>query len=170
MTVLNKKMINFKIGKLRALASTNLFILATRLVQFFFAGVVMGIMAYYIDQQRKEGLKASSPYVFSLFVTITAMLTQIIYCFNIQGNLFYLWDGALGVAFLLSFFWYLNFAGGYLTCKWTAFNPFGSDRCGQIRAVFIIQIILAILWFFTGTLQAIALFRSRRYVAAKAEV
>jgi hypothetical protein len=163
-------MFSFKIGKLRSLASTNLFILALRLIQFFFGGVVMGIMAYYIDIQLKAGLKAPSPYVFSLVVALSALFTQIIYCFSFEMKKAFVWDVAVGIGFLLSFFWFLNFAGGYLSCGWSSFNPFGSDRCAQTRSVFILQIILAILWFLTGLLQAIDFIRARRYVAAKVEV
>lgn len=158
-----------KNSRLRSLASTNLLILAIRLVQFFFAGVVLGIMAYYIDTQRSDGEKASSPYVFSLVVVITALLTQIIYCFNYQHRLFFLWDIAIAIAILLSFFWFLNSAQQYLECGWSSFNPFGSDRCSQTRSVFVMQIILAILWFLTGAIQAYDVWRARRSLEGRAE-
>lgn len=159
-----------KITKLTALASTNLFVLALRLVQFFFSGVVLGIMAYYINTQIQDGDSASSPYVFTLVVSAFAMLTQFMYCFSYQHRLFFLWDIFLAVFWILSFFWLLNYVNPNLTCKWGSFNPFGSDRCAQTRSVLVLQIVQTALWALSGAIQAYDVFRGKRYIATKVEV
>lgn len=159
-----------KVTKLTALASTNLFVLAIRLVQFFFAGVVLGVMAYYIDTQLAAKTDASSPYIFALVVAAFSMFTQFAYCFSYQHKLFFLWDLFIGVFWILSFFWLLNFVSGSLTCGWGAFNPFGADKCAQTRAVLVIQIILTVLWIATAAIQAFDVWRNKRVIATKIEV
>lgn len=159
-----------KVTYLTALASTNLFVLAIRLVQFFFSGVVLGVIASYIDLQLKAGDDASSPYIFILTVAAISMATQFGYCFSYQHKLFFLWDLFLAVFWILSFFWLLNFVSGSLTCSWTAFNPFGSDKCAQTRSVLVIQIVLTLLWTITGLIQAYDVHRGKRVYATKIEV
>lgn len=159
-----------KVTRLTSLASTNLFVLAIRLVQFFFSGVVLGVMAYYINLQLTSGYKASSPYIFVLVVAAFAMLTQFAYCFSYNHNLFFLWDWFLAVFWILSFFWLLNFVSDDLYCGWSSFNPFGGDRCAQTRSVLIIQIIETILWAITGAIQLYDTRRHRHEIAAKIEV
>ena len=134
---------------MKSLATTNLAILSLRLIQFFFAGVVVGIMGFFIKQQIIVGLLASSPYIFVLVVGVVTMLTQFIYCFSVRLLLAFAWDGALATGWLISFFWLLNFVQP-LPCGWNAFNPFGSSQCGQTRSVLVIQIVLAILWYLTA--------------------
>lgn len=159
-----------KVTRLTALASTNLFVLAIRLVQFFFSGVVLGVMAYYIELQRDAGETPESPFIFTLAVSVFAILTQFIYCFSYQHRLYFLWDICIAIAILLSFFWLLNAVDDSLTCGWSSFNPFGSDRCAQTRSILIIQIVLAILWAITGLIQAYDVWRGKRILATKAEI
>lgn len=149
------------ISSLSALASANLFVVAIRLVQFFFTGVVLGIMAYYIHLELSLKESASSPFCFTLVVAIVSMITQFAYCVWAEHRLLWLWDVCNGIGWLLSFFWLLNFVGSELTCSWKAFNPFGSDRCAQTRSVLVIQIIVAILWFLTGACQLYRVWRRR---------
>lgn len=156
--------------RLSELASTNLFVLALRLIQFFFSGVVLGIMAYYIDLQRKQGRSASSPFVFSLVVAIISMATQFLYCFSYEHNFFWLWDEGNAIAWLLAFFWLLNFVGGSLPCGWSSFNPFGSDRCAQTRSVLVIQIIMAVSWVVTGAFSAFKVWKHKGHHARKVEM
>ena len=161
-----------KVTRLTSLASTNLFVLALRLVQFFFSGVVLGVMAYYINMQIKAvpAEKASSPFIFVLVVATFSMMTQFMYCFSYQHRLFFLWDAALSVGWILSFFWLLNFVSSSLDYGWGAFNPFGSDRCSQTRSVLVIQIILCVLWAVTAAIQAYDVWRGKRVIATKIEV
>lgn len=147
--------------KFKSLASTNLAVLALRLVQFFFAGMEVGLMGYFIKDQTSAGKSASSPYCFVTVVGVITMLTQFIYCFNIYHVHLFLWDACLATAWLLSFFWLLN-AESPISCSWSAFNPFGSDHCGQIRAVLVIQIVLAVLWYLTALLGLWTLIKARR--------
>lgn len=161
-----------KFSQLSALASTNLFVLALRLVQFFFSGVVLGVLAYYIDIQRSNHEKSSSPYVFSLVVATISMLTQFLYCFTYEHQLYFLWDLCNAVGWLLAFFWLLDFVGDGLTCGWGAFNPFGGDRCSQTRSVLVMQIIVAVMWFVTSGVQAYKVWKHRghKMVSEKIEV
>ncbi|CAN6645834.1 hypothetical protein TRVA0_021S01244 [Trichomonascus vanleenenianus] len=157
------------IAKLKSLATTNLAVLCLRLVQFFFAGVEVGIMGYYIKLQLSNGDKASSPYIFVLVVGVFTMLTQFIYCFNYYHRMTFLWDAAVATGWLLSFFWLLNYVSP-LACGWSSFNPFGSDKCGQTRSVLTMEIILAVLWFFTAFLGLLDLFKARRKAKALGDV
>jgi hypothetical protein len=149
------------VARLRSLATTNLAVLVLRLIQFFFAGMEVGIIAYWIKTQRANGLDASSPYVFTLVVGVGTMLTQFLYCFDRTHRLLCLWDVCIGVAWILSFFWLLNFVSP-LSCAWSAFNPFGTDHCGQVRAVLVIQIVLCVLWLLTALIGLVGLFRGPR--------
>lgn len=148
-------------GVIRTLATTNLIILILRLVQVFFAGIVLGIMANFIKDQKNNGDSASSPYVFDLVVATASILTQIIYCFNFYHRLVCLWDICLAVGWLLSMFWLLN-KENPISCSWSAFNPFGTNSCGQIRGVLISQIVEAVVWFITGAVGVIAIIRANR--------
>lgn len=159
-----------KFTKLTSLASTNLFVLAIRLVQIFFEGVVLGVIADYISIQLSEGLSASSPYVFTVVVSCFSILTQFAYCFSYQHKLFFMWDAVIAVFWIMSFFWLLNMVGDYLSCGWSSFNPFGADRCSQTRSVLIIQIVLTILWAITSAIQGFDVWRGKRIIAAKIEV
>lgn len=159
-----------KVTHLTSLASTNLFVLALRLVQFFFSGVVLGVMAYYISTQLSAGQDASSPFIFVLAVACFSMATQFAYCFSYQHKLFFLWDFFIAIFWILSFFWLLNSVSPSLTCGWGAFNPFGSDRCSQTRSVLVIQIILTVLWAVSGAIQAYDVWRGKRIIATKIEV
>lgn len=152
--------------RLKSLATANLFILAIRLVQVFFAGCVTGIMAYYIKLNTGSGEKAPSPFVFSLVVAVSAIVTQLIYCFSFYHRLTFLWDAAVGCGFIISMFWNLNYVSP-LSCKWGAFNPFGTDRCAQTRSVLVMQIILAIMWFITSFIGAFQLWRLSKAPAQK---
>lgn len=149
------------IARLKSFATTNLAILALRLIQFFFAGVEVGVVAYWIKTQRDNGMDASSPYVFTLVVGVGTIVTQFIYCFNTTHRLLFLWDVCIGVAWILAFFWMLNFVSP-LSCAWSAFNPFGADHCGQVRAELVLQIVLCVLWFLTGLIGFVSLFRRPR--------
>lgn len=159
-----------KVTRLTSLASTNLFVLAIRLVQFFFSGVVLGVMSYYINLQLTSGYKASSPFIFVLVVAAFAIFTQFGYCFSYNHRLFFLWDLFLAVFWILSFFWLLNSVSNDLYCGWGSFNPFGGDRCAQTRSVLIIQIVQTILWAITGFIQAYDTWRHPHEIAAKIEV
>jgi hypothetical protein len=148
-------------AKLRSLATVNLAILAIRLIQFFFAGMVMGLMAFFIQQEIKAGQDASSPYCFVLVVAVVTIITHFIYCFSFYHKLTFLWDLALATGWLISFFWVLNFVQP-LPCSWSAFNPFGEDHCSQQRAVLVIQIVISVLWYITGAIGLTSLIRINR--------
>lgn len=149
-------------AKLKSLASTNLFILALRLVQFFFAGMEVGLMGFYIKSEIDVGESASSPFVFVLVIGVVVMMTQFAYCFTFTHPHLYFWDMALATAWIVSFFWLLNFEQPTLNCSWSAFNPFGADHCGQTRAVLIIQIVLGCLWYLTAGIGLFTLFQNSR--------
>lgn len=153
-----------KVVYVRSLATTNLFVLAIRLVQVFFAGVILGIMAYYISLLSKDKAYIPSSFTFSLVVPVFAIVTQFVYCFKFDHYLYFIWDLAIGLGFLISFFWLHDYVRDQLTCGWGSFNPFGSDRCAQTRSVFVMQIILAVLWAATSVLQAFAVWRAKRQI------
>lgn len=148
-------------AKLRSLATVNLAILAIRLIQFFFAGMILGLMGYFIHQELKAGKSATSPYCFVLVVAIVTIITHFVYCFSFYHKLTFLWDLALATGWLISFFWVLNYVQP-LPCTWSAFNPFGSDHCAQVRAVLIIQIVISVLWYITGAIGLIYMIRISR--------
>lgn len=154
----------------RRLTTVNLFIFAIRLVQVFFEGVIVGILSYYVTLFRQSGQHVPSHFTFSLVVGVFAILTQVIYCFNYEHKLYFLWDLGTCVGFVVSFFWFYDGVEGSLTCKWGAFNPFGADRCAQTRSVFVMQIILASLWFFTALMGGYANWRARKELVAKVDV
>lgn len=149
----DKKPADKKPGMMQSLASTNLAVLMLRLMQFFFAGMITGIMAYFIKNQHKAGMTASSPYVFVLVVGVTTMFTQFVYCISLQILVLFFWDAAIATGWIVSMFWLLNFENP-MPCGWNAFNPFGSSQCGQIRAVLAFQIVSACLWYLSALVGA----------------
>lgn len=151
--------------KLKSLATTNLAVLCLRLVQFFFAGMEVGLMGYFIKNQLAEDKDPSSPYVFVLVVGVFTMITQFVYCFAFYHSYVWLWDVAVGTGWIISFFWLLN-AANPIPCDWSAFNPFGSSHCGQVRAVLVIQIVLACLWYLTAACGLWTLFKNKKKLRA----
>lgn len=151
-----------KVVYIRSLATINLFVLAIRLVQVFFAGCVLGIMAYYISLLNQQSAHVPYSFTFALVVPCFAILTQFIYCFRFNHKLYFIWDFCIGIGFLLSFFWFFDGVRGSLSCSWGAFNPFGTDRCAQTRSVFVMQIILTVLWMVTSIITVFADWRSKR--------
>lgn len=151
--------------KLKSLATTNLAVLCLRLVQFFFAGMEVGLMGYFIKNQLEDGKDASSPCVFILVVGVFTMITQFTYCFAFYHSYVWLWDAAIATGWLISFFWYYNFVKP-IDCEWKAFNPFGADHCGQIRAVLVIQLVIACLWYLTAALGLWTLFKNKKKARA----
>ncbi|VVT51597.1 uncharacterized protein SAPINGB_P003149 [Magnusiomyces paraingens] len=149
---------------IRSLATINLFVLAIRLVQIFFAGVILGIMAYYLNILHNDKTHIPSSFIFALVVPVFAILTQFIYCFRFEHHLYFLWDLAIGLGFLISFFWFHDTVSDQLSCGWGAFNPFGSDRCAQTRSVFVMEIILTVLWIATAAIQAFGIWRTKRQI------
>jgi hypothetical protein len=154
-------MVSLNIVKVKSLATTNLLILIFRLVQFFFAGVVCGIVAWYIHQQTTPTGSASSPYVFSIIVAIATILTQFIYCIDFSHRLVFLWDLVLGYTWIMAFVWLLD-SSRPLPCGWSAFDPFGNAGCGKIRGVLIFQIVLACMWIITAIVGFVALIQHKR--------
>lgn len=155
---------------IRKLTTVNLFIFAIRLVQIFFEGVVVGILSYYSNLFRISQSKVPSHFIFALVVSVFAILTQFIYCFNYEHKLYFLWDLCVAVGFVVSFFWLYDGVESSLTCKWGAFNPFGSDRCAQTRSVFVMEIILAVLWLVTAVVGGFANWRAKKELVAKIDV
>lgn len=148
-------------AKLRSLATVNLAVLAIRLIQFFFAGMELGLMAYFIQQELSVGDEASSPYCFVLVIAVVNIITHFIYCFSFYHKLTFLWDLAIATGWLISFFWMLNYVQP-LSCGWSAFNPFGDDHCSQQRAVLVIQIVISVLWYLTGLIGLVELIKYNR--------
>lgn len=161
---------NASVKYIRKITTVNLFIFVVRLVQIFFEGVTVGILAYFIQLFHQNNQRVPSHFVFSLVAGVFAILTQIIYCFRYEHKLYFLWDLGVAVGFVVSFFWFYDGVGGQLTCKWGSFNPFTADRCVQTRSVFIMQIILAVLWLFTSLMGALANWRSKKELIAKVDV
>lgn len=153
--------------KFNHLATTNIFVLAIRLVQIFFSGCILGIMAYYISQQNSRKEKVPRSFVFSLIVPIFSILTQFNYILDYNYYLFFLWDFAISMGYLISFFWLFDKVEDYLPCKWGAFNPFGTDRCAQTRSVLVMQIIETVLWFTTAVFAAFQVYRTKKTMTEK---
>lgn len=154
----------------RRLTTVNLFVFVIRLVQSFFAGVVTGIMAYYIHLLKLAHQTVPAHFIFALVVPVFALTTQIIYCLEYEHNLYFLWDLCTAIGFLLSFFWFYDGVRSTLTCGWGAFNPFGADRCAQTRSVLVMQIILASLWLCTALMGAYSRIRNKKELIAKLDV
>lgn len=142
-----------KPGLVQSLASTNLAVLMLRLMQFFFAGVVTGIMAYFIKTQKNAGTSPANSYTFSLVVGVTTMFTQFLYCANLQLLVLFFWDAAIATGWILAMFWLRDYESP-LPCAWSAFNPFGSSHCGQVRAVMAFQIVSGCLWYLSAAVGA----------------
>lgn len=151
-----------KVKVIRSLATVNLFVLSIRLVQIFFEGVVLGIMAYYIQLLNDANSSIPSSFTFLLVACVFAIITQFIYCFKYTHNLYFLWDFAIALGFLIGFFWLYDYVKDTLPCGWGAFNPFGSDRCAQTRSVLVICIILACLWLGTSIINAFSVWKKKR--------
>lgn len=148
-------------AKFKSLTNINLLILAIRLVQFFFAGMEVGLMGYYIKQELDGGDEASSPFCFMLVVGVMTMIMQFVYCFEFYLEHMFLLDLTVATFWIISFFWMLNYLNP-LPCGWGAFNPFGSNHCGQSRAVLIIAIVLSVMWYGTAAMGVFNFFKRKK--------
>ncbi|VVT50634.1 uncharacterized protein SAPINGB_P002829 [Magnusiomyces paraingens] len=151
-----------KIRRVESLATSNILLILVRFSQIFFAGVILGIMASYIKTQRKAHETVYRSYVFALCVPVFSLTTQIIYCLEYERILYFLWDFAIGLGYLVSMFWLYDKVEDYLICRWGSFNPFGSDWCPQTRSVIVAQIIQASLWAATAAYGFYGVYKTKK--------
>lgn len=156
-----------KLRTIKSLATVNLFVLAVRLVQLFFAGVILGIMAYFINLENQAKSRVTRSFIFSLVTPIFSIITQFNYLIDYDYFLFFVWDFAICLGYLISFFWLYDTVQDYLTCKWGSFNPFGNDRCAQVRSVMVMQIIESVLWLTTSVIAGYDVWRAKRLIKKK---
>lgn len=147
--------------------TSNAFILLIRFVQLFFGGVILGIMAYYINLQRLAHQRVLRAYTFALTSAVMALATQLLYCIDYEHTLFFVWDLAVGLGYLIAMFWLLDTTEPYLWCKWSSFNPFGADRCAQTRSVLVMQIIETCLWCATAAFGFYKVYQTKRELLQK---
>ncbi len=141
--------------------SVNIYVLFLRFIQFFFAGMIIGVCAYYIKVCRKYHQSIPMGVNFALVIGVIAIVTLFAYLFvNIRKmhSLFF-WDIAMFVFWLLSFFWLKDKLHPVMKCSWKHANPFTGNNCQQFQAVLVFEIVCCALWGLTA-ISGFLMFRS----------
>ncbi len=143
--------------------TVNLYVLFIRFLEFFFAGLILGICAYHIRTANVFKRRVTSALVFSLWMGIMCICTLFYYCLDASTGLLHLfwWDLIIAITWMIAYFWFWDLANP-LTCKRTTANPFSGNSCQRNQAILVFEIVSIILWLATAAIGLYYLYKDCR--------
>lgn len=150
--------LNFDVKKYQKI---NLYVLSIRFLEFFFAGLIMGLCCYHIQTARAFHRRVLGGIIFLLILSIFSILTLFAYCFNIFRKLLWLfwWDFALFLVWIIAYFWFWDVVSP-LTCHRRNANPFAGNSCQRNQSILIFSVVEGCLWLLTALIGLYELYKA----------
>ncbi|KAK9247205.1 hypothetical protein V1506DRAFT_504774 [Lipomyces tetrasporus] len=142
--------------------ASRVFLLAPRFVQFVISAVILGVISYQVQQLLNASAAVPTGFIFTIVVScctiVSIILTLVVPTPGL--TLWYLcaWDISLAVLFAVGFVWLILQISSF-ACGWDAFNPFGKNSCGRIRAAMTFMLVEVVLWLTSALYRCVTFIR-----------